>query len=221
MYPINGPGSTVDKTFTEGNPSLGVPATQVTAKWCNDLQAEIIAVIIEAELEPDADNQGQLLAAILSLIAGGGAAVVAAGVSIADAGDYFSGTNVELALQQLAAKIYAGTFNSNQIRRSIVAVSGAAQQTETTHAENIVQASHTSAITYTVRKDSVLDLPIGTAITIVQVGAGQVTVTPVDGDVTIKKGASFFAKTMEQDCELTLIKVAANTWRVFGQLAAA
>lgn len=220
MHRIDGEGATVDNKFTEGNPSTGVPATEVTADFLNALQEEIIEVLTEAGITPLKTDNTQLRQAIISLITGGGAAVTAAGVSIADAGGYYSGTEVEAALQQLAAKLYAGTINSNQIRRTIVGLTGAAQQTETAHAENFLTISHTSAITYTVRPSGTLDLPIGTAIEIAQSGAGQVNVAAGVG-VTILKGASFNAKTMEQNAIIVLVKTGTDTWRLGGMLEAA
>lgn len=219
MYPISGPGATLDNKFTSGNPSSGTPATVVTDTWLNDVQAEILAVIVEAELEPDPDDNGQLLDAILALITGGGSPVTAAGVTIADAGDYFTGGNVELALQQLGAKIYAGTINSNQILRSVIDVTGATHTTLQTHFENVVRISHASAINYTIQPDADLTSALGTTIHVVQQGAGQITFLAGSG-VTLLKGASFQAKSMEQHTVVVPYKVAANTWMLGGQLAA-
>lgn len=219
MHRIDGEGATVDNKFTEGNPSTGALATTVTADWCNAVQEEILAVLAEAGITPLKTDNGQLVAAILSLIAGGGVAVTAAGVTITDAGDYFSGSEVEAALQQLGEKLYAGTINASQVRRTIVTVAGASQQTESTHAENLVQASHTSDITYTVRPDTDLNLPVGTAIQVVQSGAGKVSIAAGAG-VTILKPTAFNAATLGQHAIVVLIKTAANTWRLGGALEA-
>lgn len=220
MHLIDSAGATVDGRFTEGNPVNGTPATRVTADWLNMVQAELLAVIASAGLEPIKANNSQLLEAIMALITGGGVAVTASGVAITDSGDYFTGDNVEAALAQLGEKIYAGTLGASQLRRSIVAVAGAAQQTETVHAENLVEVSHTNAATYTVRPDSALNLPVGTAIQICQAGAGKVTVVAGAG-VTILKPTSFNASTLGQDAIVVLIKRAANTWRLGGALEVA
>lgn len=220
MHRIDGEGATIDNKFTEGNPSTGAIATEVTSDWANAVQEELVTVIAAAGMVLAKANNGQLLAAIQSLIAGGGVAVSAAGVTIADAGEYFSGTEVEAALQQLAAKIYAGTFNANQIRRSVVGLAGAAQQTETAHVENILEISNATAVTYLVRADVTLDLPIGTAIEVVQSGAGKVSFAAAAG-VTIKKPAVFNAATLGQEAIAVLVKISANTWRLGGMLEAA
>lgn len=220
MHLIDSAGATVDGRFTEGNPVSGTPATRVSADWLNMLQAEILSVLTAAGLEPIKANNAQLLEAILALIAGGGVAVSASGVTVTDAADYFTGGNVELALAQLAEKVYAGTLGASQIRRTIVALAGAAQQTEAAHAENLVEVSHTSAATYTVRPDAALNLPVGTAIQICQAGAGKVTVAAGAG-VTILKPTAFTASTLGQDAIVVLIKRAANTWRLGGALEVA
>lgn len=220
MHRIDGEGATADNKFTEGNPSTGAIATAVTADWLNSAQEEIIAVLVAAGVVPAKADNGQLLEAIVSLIAGGGAAVTAAGVTIADAGEFFSGSNVEAALQQLAAKIYAGTLNASQVRRSVIALNGAAFQTEAAHAENILEVSDAAGATYTLRDDVAYNAPIGTAIEVVQSGAGKVTFVAAAG-VTLKKPGAFKAITLGQEATAVLYKVAANTWRLGGMLEAA
>ncbi|MFC3716792.1 hypothetical protein ACFONC_11585 [Luteimonas soli] len=220
MHRIDGQGATSNNKFTEGNPATGTPATEVTADWLNAIQEEIISVLGAAGINMNKAVNNQLLAAITTLIAGGGVAVTAAGVSIADAGDYLSGGDVEAALQQLAQKVYAGTLSASQIRRSVVSVSGASQQTEAAHAESVVQVSHTAAATYTVRPDSTLNLPVGTAIEIVQAGVGKVSIVAGSGVNPIKKHSAFNAATMGQEAVVVLYKVAANTWRLGGMLEA-
>lgn len=206
--------------FSSGNPTTGVPATVVTADWLNANQEEIVSVILAAGIPLAKSSNGQLLAAIQSLISGGGTAVTAAGVTIADVGEYFAGTDVEAALQQLATKIYLGTVNSNQVRRSVVALNGAAFLTDATHAENVLEISNTTTVTYTIRADLDYNAPVGTAIEAVQAGAGKVTFVAAVG-VIIKKPAVFNARTLGQDATAVLIKTAANTWRLGGMLEAA
>lgn len=220
MHRIDSEGATVDNKFTEGNPSTGVPATEVSADWLTAVQEEIIEVLVAAGITPLKTDNTQLRQAIQSLISGGGVAVTAAGVTIADAGSFFTGGEVESALQQLGNDLYGGTFASSKIRRQVVALSGAAQQTETAHAENIVEISHGSAVTYTVRPDGTLNLPVGTAIEIVQAGGGKISFAAGAG-VTILKSASFNASTLNQHSVAVLYKTAANTWRLGGMLEAA
>lgn len=46
MFRIDSPGATIANLFTEGNPALGIPATEVSADWLNDtVQEELINVV--------------------------------------------------------------------------------------------------------------------------------------------------------------------------------
>jgi hypothetical protein len=59
--------------YTEGNPSLGVPATVVGASEMNNLQEELCHVVEAAGITLDGANTSQVLAALLTLIQRGGA----------------------------------------------------------------------------------------------------------------------------------------------------
>ncbi len=219
MYRIDTPGASLSNTFTDGNPSTGTPATQVSGDWLTAIQEEIIAVIIAGAGTLAKGNSHQLRDAIVALIAGGGVSVNAAAVAIADAADWFSGTNVESALAQLGAKIYAGTLNTNQLRRTVVSLTATAVNNDATHNENPVECTNAASITYTVVPDSTYNAPIGSAITIFQGGAGQVTAVAGSG-VSLKYPSVFFqAKTLGQEANMVLVKTAANTWRLGGMLA--
>lgn len=61
--------ATDNDEFTDGNPNLGVPATIVPAVWLNTLQRELLAIIDAASLEPDPEDDEQVIAAIQTLIA--------------------------------------------------------------------------------------------------------------------------------------------------------
>ena len=69
MHRIDSSTATPDGRFTEGNPTIPVPATTVTADWFNAMQEEAIAVLAAAGIAPDKANNAQMLAAILKLIA--------------------------------------------------------------------------------------------------------------------------------------------------------
>lgn len=77
MHKIDSNGATIDNKFTEGSVSLVIPATVVSAAWCNAVQGELVTVIEAAGLTlltSGTDTEDQLLAAIQSLIATGGSA---------------------------------------------------------------------------------------------------------------------------------------------------
>lgn len=68
MHRIDSAGATVGSMWTEGNPSTGVPATEISADWMNAVQEEIVSVLSAASISPVKVNNGQLLAAIIALI---------------------------------------------------------------------------------------------------------------------------------------------------------
>lgn len=57
-----------DGQFHDGNPATGALGTFLSAAWHNAVQAEIVAPITAAGMPLDPNNNGQLLAAILTLI---------------------------------------------------------------------------------------------------------------------------------------------------------
>lgn len=68
MHKIDGAGATGTNEFTEGDPVAAELPTQVTAKWLNTMQREVVAVVEAAGLTLDDEDDGQLLAAINILI---------------------------------------------------------------------------------------------------------------------------------------------------------
>ncbi len=73
MHRIDAPGFAPGNLFTEGNPSLSIPATEVSDNWLNDVQ-ENIAQYIESEgIALIKDDFSQLTAAIAASIGTGGA----------------------------------------------------------------------------------------------------------------------------------------------------
>ncbi len=220
MHRIDGPGATSDHKFTDGNPSTGTPATVVLAEWLNAVQEEIIAVLTEAGIDPNKASTTQLRDAIIAIATGGGSAITAAAVPIADAGNLLSGTNVEDALQELAAAVANGTVQAGRIRRSVIALTGASNNLAPTHLENILEVSNSTATTLLVRDDVALTAAVGATVTVFQAGAGKVTIAG-DAGVQILKPSAFNAKTLGQHAAVVLAKVAANTWRVGGTMEAA
>ena len=81
----------------------------------------------------------------------------------------------------------------------------------------LVQMNRATAQTLTVPKDATLNFPVGSVIEVYQEGAGQVTLTPEDGTITI--AATPGLKIAAQYGFVTLVKVAANQWRATGRLA--
>lgn len=84
-------------------------------------------------------------------------------------------------------------------------------------ANKIVDMSNASAITLTVPPNSSVAFPIGTQITLIQAGAGQVTVAQGAG-VTVQKTAGLKLRT--QWSSGTLVKRGTNEWVLVGDIAA-
>lgn len=57
--------------FTNGDPSTNTPRTIVDQDWFNMMQEEMLAILGAADINPDKADRGQVLAAILALIANG------------------------------------------------------------------------------------------------------------------------------------------------------
>ena len=80
MHRIDSYGATEEHRFTEGDPVIPVPPTEVSADWLNSVQEEIAHVIEGVGTPLLKTDDGQLLKAILALIALRG--VIQAGMPI-------------------------------------------------------------------------------------------------------------------------------------------
>jgi hypothetical protein len=109
-------------------------------------------------------------------------------------------------------------LNRNPIATAMVLINAQAGTTFTpglTDAGKLVTASNAAAISLTIPTDASVNFPVGTQILVMQLGAGQVTVsavTPGTTTVSSKNGT----KTSGQYAVISLIKVAANQWVVGG-----
>jgi hypothetical protein len=87
-----------------------------------------------------------------------------------------------------------------------------------TERDSMIEISKSSAVTLTVPADATVDYPVGTSINILQTGSGQITVAPASGAVTIN--ATPGLKLRAQWSSATLLKRAANTWVLLGDISA-
>jgi hypothetical protein len=86
----------------------------------------------------------------------------------------------------------------------------------------LVTASNASAQTYSIPTNATTAFPIGTQINLIQIGAGQVTVSAATpGTTTVLSNATTAAapKCRNQYAALTAIKVATDAWYVIGDIA--
>ena len=91
--------------------------------------------------------------------------------------------------------------------------------TSLTERDNMIELNSSSPITLSVPTDATLNFPIGTTIDLLRVGTGTVTVAAVtSGTTTINATPGF--KLRAQWSSATLMKRAANTWVLLGDLMA-
>ena len=83
--------------------------------------------------------------------------------------------------------------------------------------DGIIEVSSASATTITIPLDSAVNYPIGSSIDIMQTNTGQVTIAGANG-VTVNATPGLKLRT--QWSSATLLKRAANTWVVYGDLMA-
>jgi hypothetical protein len=96
-------------------------------------------------------------------------------------------------------------------------VSGTSDTPVLADAGKLIETSSGSATTITVPLNSSVSYPVGTQITLLQTGAGQLTVAATGG-VTIN--ATPGLKLRAQWSSATLIKRATDTWVLIGDLTA-
>ena len=82
-----------------------------------------------------------------------------------------------------------------------------------TDAGRLITLSNASAIAVTIAADATTDFPVGTQLLMMQLGAGQVTVSGAVGVTIVSRSGT---KTAGQYALISLIKVAANQWVVGG-----
>ncbi len=83
---------------------------------------------------------------------------------------------------------------------------------------DLITLDNSSPITFTIPPNGTVAFGIGTQINIMQLGTGQVTITPGAG-VTIRSAGSRL-KTSAQFAVATCVKIASDTWVAVGNLAA-
>lgn len=96
------------------------------------------------------------------------------------------------------------------------AQSGTSYTLVLTDATKIIRITNGAAITLTVPPNSSVAFTVGTQITIVQSGAGQITVAPGVGVTLSSRGAAF--KTVGQYSYAALVKVATDSWELSGDI---
>jgi hypothetical protein len=114
------------------------------------------------------------------------------------------------------------TINDPKLNLSLNAQTGTSYTFVLTDNGKLVTASNAAAQTYSIPTNATTAFPIGTQINLIQIGAGQVTVSAATpGTTTVLSNAATPAgpKCRNQYAALTAIKVATDTWYVIGDIA--
>lgn len=184
--------------FRDGNKALGVAATVVNAEYMNGVQEEIMSVIEEAGLTPDAEDNTQLLQAITNLVKGPADKIVrvasTAAINLAAPGANIDGTAM------VAGDTFLEKDNATLADRGIYVWNGAAvPATRDPAADNgaelfggmiiRVKEGTTNADTnWQVTNDGVVTIGV-TGLTFQQVGASADASTTVKGKVRLSTNA--------------------------------
>ena len=83
----------------------------------------------------------------------------------------------------------------------------------------LITRSNASASTLTIPTNASVAFPVGTVITVLNKGAGAVTISGSGGVTVLSAGATAASPSLAQYKSCALIQVAANTWYVVGAIA--
>jgi hypothetical protein len=85
----------------------------------------------------------------------------------------------------------------------------------------LVPMNKATAVAFKIPTDASVAFPVGTAITVLNKGAGTVTISAVTSGTTtvLSAGATAASPTLAQYKTAVCIKTAANTWYVAGAIA--
>ena len=137
-----------------------------------------------------------------------------------------STTNGRMAWVQATDKIVVGDgTNAVEFAPSTILFNAQTGTTYTfvlTDKDRLVTASNGSAQAYSVPTNASVAYPVGTQINIIQIGAGQVTIsasTPATTTILSTGATAASPKLRAQYSSATLIKAATDTWYVVGDIA--
>lgn len=136
--------------------------------------------------------------------------------------DFTQGSLDDLALNNVtvAGVVFTdGTQTKEGVpsRTPIVAKTASYTLSSLTERDSLIEVSSGSATTVTIPAESSVNYPIGTSIDILQTSSGQVTIAGAGG-VTVNATPGLKLRT--QWSSATLLKRAADTWVVYGDLTA-
>jgi hypothetical protein len=83
----------------------------------------------------------------------------------------------------------------------------------------LITRSNAGASTLTIPTNASVAFPVGTVITVLNKGAGAVTISGAGGVTVLSAGATAASPVLNQYKSAALMQVAANTWYVVGAIA--
>tara|TARA_R100001460_G_scaffold29909_5_gene59254 strand:- start:6135 stop:7772 length:1638 start_codon:yes stop_codon:yes gene_type:complete len=141
------------------------------------------------------------------------------GVLLVDTDDYTATNGTSVVLASGAAvndKVQIASFFGSAVK-SINTQTGTTYTPVLTDDAKLITLNNGSAITLTIPPNSSVTYPVGTQLEFIQIGAGQVTVAGGSG-VTVNSTPTLKLRT--QHSQASCIKIASDTWQLFGDLAA-
>jgi len=87
--------------------------------------------------------------------------------------------------------------------------------------QQLIPMNKSTAIAFKIPTDATFNFPVGTVITLLNIGVGTVTISAVTSGTTavLSAGATAAQPTLAQYKSAALIKTAANAWYVVGAIA--
>jgi hypothetical protein len=166
-------------------------------------------VAVQTELVALAAKDTELLALEAMGTTGASGALVRASVTALKA-DLVTGT---VPVAQLPAAVFTKSVNAQTGTTYVLAAADSYEQ-----GTALITLTNANPITVTVPKNSAVAIAVGQSFNCQQIGAGQVTFAPVDGDVTINPAATLTISAQWKAA--TLVKTATNVWSIIGSLSA-
>lgn len=152
-----------------------------------------------------------------------GAGTITAGTNISVNGNQVSVINNPTFSGLVTATSGVAFSDGTQTKQGVPSISSFISKTASytldslTLRDNIIEVDSASATTITIPPDSSLNLPIGSSLDVIQINTGEVNIAAGAG-VTINSTPGLKLRTRWSSC--TLLKRAANSWLVYGDLKA-